>query len=78
MQKWRENIILNNTYIIQPTATFKEELEQIIYYIKYNLKEPSIAINFYKKVIREVSSLKFMPERYTIAYNDKINTIENF
>lgn len=51
-------------YTVLPTATFKEELEEIIYYLKYKLKEQTIAKKFYKKVIEKINSLKFMPERY--------------
>lgn len=51
-------------YTVLPTATFKEELEEIIYYLKYKLKEPIIAKKFYKIVIKKINSLEFMPERY--------------
>lgn len=57
-------MIYLNKYHILLTATFKEELEEIIYYIKYKLKEPLIAKKFYKNVIKEINSLEFMPERY--------------
>lgn len=56
---------LINRYIVRPTATFKEELRDIIKYIKLNLREPLIAQKFYDEVIEKISSLKFMPERYT-------------
>lgn len=39
---------LNKKYTIFLTTTFKEELNEIIYYIKYNLKEPSIAKKLYE------------------------------
>lgn len=44
---------LINKYTIRPTATFKEELKNIIYYIKINLKEPLIAQKFYNKVLKK-------------------------
>lgn len=56
----------NNKYTILPTSTFKEELEGIMYYIRHKLKEPLTAKKFYKKVVNEIKSLKFMPERYKI------------
>lgn len=64
-------MILNNRYIVYPTSTFKEELSQIIYYTKYNLKEPSISDNLYKTIISEINSLQFMPERFSVlnSYN---------
>lgn len=55
---------LNNKYTVLPTSTFKEEFKEIIYYIKHKLKEPLTAKRFYKKVVNEIKSLKFMPERY--------------
>ena len=64
-------MILNNCYIVHPTATFKEELGQITYYIKYKLKEPSFADKLYKKVVQEVEALNFMPERFQIICNFK-------
>ena len=64
---------LINKYTIRPTATFKEELKNIIYYIKINLKEPLIAQKFYDKVIEKISSLSFMPERYMKIQNSNNN-----
>lgn len=55
---------LNNKYTIFPTSAFKEELEEVMYYIRHKLKEPLTAKRFYKKVVNEIKSLKFMPERY--------------
>lgn len=57
---------LNNKYTVLPTSTFKEELKEIMYYIRYKLKEPLTAKRFYKKIVKEIKSLKFMPERYKI------------
>lgn len=54
----------NKKYTLLPTSTFKRELGEIIYYIKYKLKEPSIAKSLYNNVIKEIQSLEFMPERY--------------
>lgn len=60
---------LNEIFKIHPTATFKNELEDIIYYIKNKLKEPHLGDNFYKTVISEISSLDYMPERYMKILN---------
>lgn len=62
--------MIYHKYYIRPTTTFKEELGDIIYYIKQKLKEPSIAKKFYKSVINEIKSLEILPER-----NKKINEI---
>lgn len=58
-----------NKYSIITTNTFKYELKNIYHYIYYILKEPLLADNFYKTVINEISSLKFMPERYMKILN---------
>lgn len=66
-------MISNNRFIVHPTATFKEELLNIIHYIKYNLKEPLIADKIYKTIINKISTLDFMPERYPkiLGYSNK-------
>ncbi|MBO5478940.1 MAG: type II toxin-antitoxin system RelE/ParE family toxin [Clostridia bacterium] len=56
-------MIYLNKYHILPTVTFKEELEEIIYYVKRKLKEPLVAKRFYNDVIKEINSLAFMPDR---------------
>lgn len=69
-------MILNNKFIIYLTNTFKKEFNKIIRYLKYTLDEELIANRLYKKVIKEISSLNFMPERYSkinITYNKTRN-----
>ncbi len=51
----------NREYTIFITASFKNEMRDIIYYLKYKLKEPLIADKFYNKVIEEISLLNYMP-----------------
>ena len=58
---------LNKKYTIFLTTTFKKELNEIIYYIKYNLKEPSIAKKLYEEIINKIFSLQFMPERHKLV-----------
>lgn len=50
-------------YNIHPTTTFKEEVKEIYRYLAITLKEPSIANNLYKKIIKKIDTLKFLPER---------------
>lgn len=57
-------MILNDKFTVFPTATFKEELEEVIHYFKHRLKELLTAKRFYKKVIDAITSLEFIPERY--------------
>lgn len=64
MQTWKKNMVLTNKYKILPTSTFKKELKKITNYFKNKLKEPSLSKQFYTKVIAEINSLEYMPERY--------------
>lgn len=69
-------MVLINRYTILPTASFKKELNEIVYYLKNKLKEPKMAKRFYKNVIKNMNSLNFMPERYKRiedVYNRKKN-----
>lgn len=69
-------MVLINRYTILPTASFKKELNEIVYYLKNKLEEPKIAKRFYKNVIKNMNSLSFMPERYKRieeVYNRKKN-----
>ena len=72
-------MISNNRFIVHPTATFKEELLNIIHYIKYNLKEPLIADKIYKTILNKISTLDFMPERYPkiLGYSNKISNLRS-
>lgn len=57
-------MILNREVTINATNTFKKELKNIVHYIRYQLKEPLIADKIYKKVVKEISTLNYMPERH--------------
>lgn len=45
------------------TIEATEDLEKIIYYITYNLKETTTARNLYNKILNTVLTLKYFPER---------------
>lgn len=62
-------MVLINKFKVSLSSNFKEELKNIIYYIKVNLKKPLIAEKFYNNVINKISSLNFMPERYPKIQN---------
>lgn len=62
-------MILRNKFTVHPTSTFKKEFQKIMYYIKFKLKKPLIADNFYEIITNEISSLNFMPERYMKIYD---------
>ena len=67
---------LNNTYQVKPTHTFKLELLNIIHYIKTSLKQSQNAIFLYNRILRKISSLNFMPERYARINNSNKNLIK--
>ena len=50
-----------------------EDLKRIDNYIRYYLKEESIANKLIKKVFESISNLKFLPEKYPIVKYDDIN-----
>ena len=58
-------MILNKQFDVYPTYTYKKELSDIIYYLKYELKEQLLAKEFYDLVIKRTLTLSFMPERYS-------------
>lgn len=66
-------MIYIKNYTIHPTSTFKEELENIIRYIKYNLKETITAKKIYRNIIDELSSLRYFPERNSKIINSNFN-----
>lgn len=57
-------MILNKQFDVYLTDTYKNELSDIINYLKCELKEPLIAKQFYDLVIKRTLTLSFMPERY--------------
>lgn len=65
---------LINKFTICPSANFKEELKSIIYHIRVRLKEPLVAEKLYNNIVKKISSLSFMPERYTRIYSSKDKT----
>ena len=52
---------------------FEEELEEMVYYIMYILKEPRIAEKFHKRIIEKVLSLEYFPEGYPKVYYNNSN-----
>ncbi len=58
-------MISMNSFTINTTSAFEEELQNIVSYIYFFLKEPKIAIKLYKKIINKISSLEFLPEHYS-------------
>ena len=58
-------------YDIITLPSFEDDLNKIYHYLSNILKEPDIANIFHSKVIKEINSLKFFPERYMRVFNKK-------
>lgn len=56
-------------YIINQTPPFENELEFIYRYLAFKLNEPTTANKFYRKAIKEIYSLRYLPERYIRIYD---------
>lgn len=54
-------------YNVQLSITAKEDIKNIINYIKYELLEPSIANKYAKLLKNELKSLEYQPQRYSIV-----------
>ena len=69
-------------YKIIWSPNFKIELERILYYISNVLVEPRIAKKLYNKIIEQLASLQFFPERFAEIRIRKIKfrrlLIQNF
>lgn len=64
-------MIYINKYIIKPTSSFENDLQKLYKYIAFNLKEPLTAKKFYSKVIKQIYSLQYYPEKYIKISNCK-------
>lgn len=63
-------------YKIKLRNKFKNELDQIYFYLSKILKEPSVAKNFHKKVYKTISTLSYFPERFQkISFTKNIRRI---
>lgn len=60
-------------YKIIKTDTFTLELDNIISYIFFNLKEPNIAKRKYKKINQKIHTLEQSPERCPLVHGCKGN-----
>ena len=70
MQKWRRSII-SPSYKIILTEIFKQEVQEIIFYLEFFLKEPITASRLHKSIIESISKLDYFPEGYFKINNSK-------
>ena len=54
----------------------KEDLKDIVFYIKNNLKEPAIAGKYAKMIKDEVKGLSYFPQRNAIIDDDIITDLK--
>ena len=68
-----QSMIYLNKYIIRPSPSFENELQETYLYIKFKLKEPITAKRIYKTIKKEIYSLQYFPERHIkiTDYKDK-------
>ncbi|MCL2860510.1 MAG: type II toxin-antitoxin system RelE/ParE family toxin [Oscillospiraceae bacterium] len=64
-----------NKYKINITVPALDDLDEIVYYIAENLKEPNIARKFFDKIINSIYKLEQNPKMYAVIQNEdlKIN-----
>lgn len=55
-----------NEYEIKYLPTFIAQLNNILYYIKYELNNKIAADNFYKKVLKEIEARSISPASYEV------------
>ncbi len=53
-----------NEYSINITSQFREELDEIYYYIYFTLSSPNTAKVLYSKIKKTIFNLNLFPERY--------------
>ena len=54
----------------------KEDLKDIVFYIKNNLKEPAIACKYAKMIKDEIKELSYFPQRNAIIDDDIITDLK--
>lgn len=61
----------NKKYEIKYFPDFIEQFNNILYYMKYELKNKIVAENFYKEVIKQIEKRSEAPESYEVFYTTK-------
>lgn len=63
---------MTEKYKVLLSTKAKEDLKNIVFYIKNNLKEPSIASKYAKIMKDEIEKLSYLPQRNAIIDDDII------
>lgn len=63
---------MTEKYKVLLSIKAKEDLKSIVFYIKNNLKEPSIARKYAKVIQEEITSLSYFPQRNAIINDETI------
>ena len=76
---------MTEKYEVLLSIKAKEDLKNIAFYIKNNLKEPAIASKYTKMIKNEIKTLSYFPQRNAIINEDTIvdlrirkTTIKNY
>ena len=66
---------MSNKYKIQLSIKAKNDLKEIVLYIKNELKEPAIANRYTNLVKREIQKLEYFPQKFAIIDDDIIKDL---
>ena len=67
---------MTEKYEVLLSIKAKEDLKNIVFYIRNNLKEPSIAKKYAKVIKEEIISLSYFPQRNTIIDEEAIKNLK--
>ncbi|MBE5822246.1 MAG: type II toxin-antitoxin system RelE/ParE family toxin [Clostridiales bacterium] len=57
---------MKNNYTIKYLPSFSEDLNSILYYMKYSLKDKELAKNFYNEVKKKIELRLLNPESFEV------------
>ncbi len=67
---------MTEKYEVLLSIKAKEDLKSIVFYIKNNLNEPSIAKKYAKVIKEEIISLSYFPQRNAIIDEETIKNLK--
>ena len=67
---------MTEKYEVLLSIKAKEDLKSIVFYIKNNLREPSIAKKYAKVIKEEIISLSYFPQRNAIIDEETIKNLK--
>ena len=67
---------MHNKYKIRLSIKAKDDLKNIVFYIKNELHEPIIATKYFQFIKKELQTLEFLPQKYAIIDDDIIKNLQ--